>query len=110
MWLSKKHIKTKQNPKLEHKYLGPFEILETVRKQAYRLKLPAKWRIYLVFYVSLLERDITRREAVDQNIADQLKFEEGEQPEQEIDSIIEGMVFVKKAIDGRPLELYYLIY
>ena len=39
---SGKHVKTKRNPKLEHKYLGPFEILEAVGKQAYRLKLPPK--------------------------------------------------------------------
>ena len=37
-----KNLKTKQNPKLEHKYLGPFEILEAVGKQAYKLKLSAK--------------------------------------------------------------------
>ena len=42
VWLSSKHIKTKQNPKLEHKYLRFFEIVEAVGKQAYKLKLPAK--------------------------------------------------------------------
>ena len=42
VWLNGKHIKTKKNPKLEHKYLGPFEILKAVEKQAYKLNLPAK--------------------------------------------------------------------
>lgn len=110
MWLSGKHIKTKRNPKLEHKYPGPFEILEAVGKQAYRLKLPAEWRIHPVLHVSLLERDVTRREAVDQKIADQLEFEEGERPEQEVDSIIDSMDFAEEAIDGRPPGLYYLIH
>lgn len=108
--MSAKHIKTKRNPKLEHKYLGPCEILEAVGKQAYKLKLPAKWRIHPAFHVSLLERDVTRREAVDQKIADQLRFEEGEQPEQEVDSIMDSMVFAEEAVDGRPPWLYYLIH
>ena len=68
IWLSGKHIKTKQNPKLKQKYLGPFEILEAAGKQAYRLKLSAKWRIHLMFYISLLERDLIRREVVDQKM------------------------------------------
>ena len=77
VWLSEKHVKIKRNSKLEHKYLGPFEMVEAVGKYAYRLKLPRKWRIHPVFHVSLLERDVTRKEAVDQKIADQLEFEQG---------------------------------
>ena len=69
VWLSDKHIKTKQNPKFEHKYFGPFEIVEVVGKQVYKLKLPAKWRIHPMFHVLLLERDVIRREMVDQKIA-----------------------------------------
>lgn len=108
--LSGKYIKTNQNSKLKYKYLGPFEIIEAVGKKAYRLKLPTKWRIYHLFHVSLLETDVTRREVVDQKIADQLEFEEGEQPEQEIDSIMDSMVFAEEAIDSRLPGLYYLIH
>ncbi len=42
VWLNGKHIKTKKNPKLERKYLSPFEILEAVGKQVDKLKLLAK--------------------------------------------------------------------
>ena len=63
-----------------------------------------------MFHVLLLEENITKREAVDQKIANQFEFEEGEQPEQEVDSIIDSMVFAKKAIDSRLPELYYLIH
>ena len=42
-WLSDKHIKSKKNLKLEHKYHGLFEKLKTVGKQTDKLKLPAKW-------------------------------------------------------------------
>ena len=47
-------------------------MVETVENQTYRLKWPIKWRIYPVFYVLLLKKDITRKKAVNQKIADQL--------------------------------------
>lgn len=76
IWLRRKHIKTKRNPKLEHKYLGPLEIVEADRNQAYKLKLLVKQHINIIFYVLSMKRDVTTREAVDQKIADQLQFEE----------------------------------
>ena len=55
--LSAQNIKTAQpSKKLGHHRLGPFEIEERIRKQAYRLKLPLRYKsIYNVFHVSLLE-------------------------------------------------------
>ncbi|EDN02416.1 hypothetical protein HCAG_00280 [Histoplasma mississippiense (nom. inval.)] len=42
--------------KLDHKYVGPFKILNTIGKQAYKLELPPSYRnIHPVFHVSLLE-------------------------------------------------------
>jgi len=38
----------------QQKRLGPFPIIEQIRPIAYRLKLPAKWRIHPVFHASLL--------------------------------------------------------
>ena len=81
VWFSGKHIKTNRNLKLKHKDLGHFEILKAVGKQVYKLKLPSKWRIHHVIYVSLLERDVTKKEEVDHKFANQLEFEEDEQPE-----------------------------
>ena len=40
--LNSKHIKTKQNRKLEAKFFGPFQVLHPVRKQVYKLELPRK--------------------------------------------------------------------
>ena len=40
--LSSKHLKTKRNHKLEAKFLGHFQVLHPVGKQAYKLKLPKK--------------------------------------------------------------------
>ena len=74
VWLNSKYIKTKQNRKLEAKFFGPFRVLYLVGKQAYKLKLLKKERIYNVFHVSLLEQDITRKGRVDENMT---KFEAG---------------------------------
>ena len=61
VWLSSKYLKTKQNHKLEAKFLGPFQVLNPIGKQAYKLKLPKKWKIHNVFYVLLLEQDTTKK-------------------------------------------------
>ena len=55
IWLNSKYIKTKQNRKLEANFFGPFRVLYLIGKQAYKLKLPRKWRIYDIFYMSILE-------------------------------------------------------
>ena len=55
--LSSKNIKTiRTSKKLDHRFLGPFEIEKCIGDQAYRLILPQKYRrIHNVFHVSLLE-------------------------------------------------------
>ena len=55
VWLNSKYIKTIQNWKLEVKFFGPFRVLYSVGKQAYKLELFRKWKIYNVFHVSLLK-------------------------------------------------------
>ena len=55
VWLNSKYIKTKKNKKLKSKFFRPFQVLYLVRKQAYKLELPTKWRIHKVFYMLLLE-------------------------------------------------------
>ena len=55
VWLNNKYIKTKRNSKLEAKFLGPFQALHLVEKQAYKLELLKQWKIHNVFHVSLLE-------------------------------------------------------
>ena len=56
MLLSTKNLKLKVlKKKLATKYLGPYRIIRRVGAQAYRLALPSNFKIYNIFYISLLE-------------------------------------------------------
>ena len=46
---------TQLSTKLDYKHLGKFRIIQKVSSYAYKLKLPANMKVYLVFHVSLLE-------------------------------------------------------
>ena len=106
VWLSSKHLKTKRNCKLEAKFLGPFRVLHPVGKQAYKLELPKKWRIYNVFHVSLLEQDSTKKGRVNDM---QLEFEAGDNKEYEVDGIRESAVYARESATEQLPRLYYLV-
>ena len=57
MWLDSRNIKTKHPlKKLDHRFLGPFPVVEMVSSHAVRLGLPlALQHIHPVFHVSLLQ-------------------------------------------------------
>ena len=55
VWLRSKNIRTKRNKKLEWKQFEPFEVLDKINKQIYKLALSTRWRIHNVFHVFLLE-------------------------------------------------------
>lgn len=46
------------NEKLAPRYYGPFEVLASVGKMAYRLSLPAATRVHLVFHVLQLRKAV----------------------------------------------------
>ena len=72
IWLSSKHLKTKQNRKLEAKFLNHFRVWDPVGKQAYKLELPKKWKIHNVFHVSRLEQETIKKVQINDT---QLNFE-----------------------------------
>ena len=86
VWLNTKYIKTKQNWKLEAKFFRAIQVLYPVGKQAYKLKLSKQWKINNIFYMSLLEQDITKKELVDEKIT-KLEFESGNSKEYKIEAI-----------------------
>ena len=57
MLLTLKYIRLRRaSKKLANKYLGPFKVVEKVGKNTYILELLKKYgRLYIIFYVSLLE-------------------------------------------------------
>ena len=56
VWLNAKNIKTRRpSIKLDHRRLGPYEVIESVTPRAIRLRLPETVRLHPVFHVSLLE-------------------------------------------------------
>ena len=59
VYLVTKNITTKKpSKKLNHKYLGPYKVIKKISENNYQLDLPFKVRIYLIFYISLLENAI----------------------------------------------------
>ena len=107
VWLNSKYIKTKRNRKLEARFFRLFRVLYLVEKQAYKLKLPKKYKIHDVFHVTLLEQDTIRKEQL--NEITQLKFKASDDEKYELEGIRNSAVCVRESKDHLP-GLYYLIF
>ena len=85
-------------------------MLHPVRKQAYKLKLSKNWRIYDVFYMSLLEQDIIRKGWVDKKIR-QIKFDasNNDSREYKVEAIWDNAVYTQELKLGHLPDLYYLV-
>ena len=93
-----RYIKTKENQKLKAKFFRSFWVLYPVGKQAYKLELPEMWKIYIVFYMSLLEQTINRKKQVDENVAE-LKLNGGESEKYKVEAIWDSAVYIKESKD-----------
>ena len=106
IWLNSKYIKTKPNRKLEAKFLRPFRVLHPVGKQAYKLELTKKWKIYNVFYVSLLEQDTPRKKQVEKVP----ELDTGDDSKKyKVEAIWDSVVYAMEWKLGYLPRLYYLI-
>ena len=80
-------------------------MLHPIGKQAYKLELPRNWKIYDIFYISLLEQDITKkgREFLVP------EFEPGNNDKMyKVEAIQDSVVYTKKA-NKHLSGLYYLV-
>ena len=83
-------------------------MLHPVGKQAYKLELSKKWRIHNVFHMSLLEKDTTRKERVDENVTE-LEFNAGDSEEYKVEAIRNSAVYAMESESGHLPGLYYLV-
>ena len=102
----------RRNWKLKAKFFDPFQILHLVRKQAYKLDFPTKWKIYDIFYVTLLEQfpELEPEFDVDNNKFNvgNNKFDAGNNKKYKVEAIIDSAVYFKEAERHLP-GLYYLV-
>ena len=87
--LSTKNIRlARPSKKLDHRFAGPFRVLDLIGKQAYRLDIPKSWkRVHPVFHVSLLEPYHSRPEAGQPTVPEPVLLSDGE--EWEVEKILD---------------------
>ena len=92
------------------KFFELFRVLHLVGKQAYKLELPRKWRIYDVFHVLLLEQDITRKRRIDKEVR-QIEFDAGDDKsgKYEVQAIRDSAIYVRESKLGYISGFYYLV-
>ena len=73
------------------------------------LKLSRKWKVHDVFYVSLLEQDITRKRRVDKKIS-QIIFDvdDNDSGKYKVEAIWDSVVYAREFKSGHPSGFYYL--
>ena len=81
-------------------------MLHPVGKQAYKLELPKKWKIYDVFHVSLLKQDTIRKEWVEK--VPELDVVDNSE-EYEVEAFWDSAVYAMESKSGHLPGLHYLV-
>ena len=80
-------------------------MLHLVSKQACKLKLLKRWKIYYVFHWSLLEQNITWKGQVNKKVTE---LKTGDSGEYKVEAIWDSTIYANKE-ESHLLDLYYLI-
>ena len=107
VWLNSKYIKIIQNWELKAKFFKPFWIIYLVGKQAYKFELTKKWKIHNIFYVLLLEQNITRKKRIKKVL--ELNIGKEDSKEYKVKTIQKSAVYTNKSKLNHLSRLYYLI-
>ena len=108
--MNSKYIKIKFNQKLEAKFFGPFQVLHLVGSQAYKLELLKLWKIYNIFYMSLLEQNTIKNGHIDKKTVEQLKFKAGSNNKKyKVEGICKSADYAGESEVGYLSNLYYLV-
>ena len=73
--------------KLQKRFVGPFQVIEAIGQQAYRLSIPETWKIHSVFHVSQLKKYNAAKLQEDQPVSHD-EVPEVEEPYHEIEKIL----------------------
>ena len=90
--------------KLQKRFVGPFEILEKIAQQAYRLSLPEDWKIHPMFGIPLL-KDWRTVDLQEEQLASIDDVPDVEEPYYDIERILRW----RKVKRGRRILKEYLI-
>lgn len=80
-------------------FFGLFQVFYLVKKQDYELELATKQRIYIIFYVSLLESDIIKKKQANKLSDSEREFETRHNEKYEVQVIINCAMYGKDAND-----------
>ena len=81
-------------------------MLHFVKKQAYKLELLRKWKIYDVFYIFLLKQDLTKKGRMDWNVTELNTGNDS--GEYEVEIIWDIAIYIRELKTEHLSELYYL--
>ena len=72
--------------------------------------MPKQWRIYNIFYISLLDQNTTKKRRIDKKTGKQLEFEaSSNNKEYEVEDIHDSAVYTKESKAGHLPSLYYFL-